>query len=805
MTVFHIQQGEKDSYWACSMLFEGASCQLPDDWKLEQRRLQQEVAARQQQQALQSKQQARDAMLAGRARRAEQRHLGLPAESVLPQAQVAAVLDDVQDEDEPFSPSKRKAGSRKRKAGSANQEAECEDRDHWEECSACQHWVNLGKGREGLQGLCEQCGGEVRWRGHQQVQSWVQCDACGRWRTVADTVLRDIEAQEDKGKWTCAQMQRGATCRSSQGDWGAALRKKATQLRHQNSTASQPPQLSTRQIDVGSAQPEKLHWQSHEVRASSHLLEYIPGRDQLWGPEMLAAGLDVYDAGCGEHVLWACALPTFALSAATPFICRGLQLFQEGKLPVCTDGRLSAGPLDLPAFLAQAGVGEAVRQALHKCKAAQPAHQATHLPGLPSAEPPGKTAELVAVPCQEGDVVPVQSQVARSGMHVQAHAAQKLMPGNLLCEGQNAVHQTAGSLVMPEIALCNSEEQQPTFRLKLKRSAAVLEVSVVNGLGVYASTSAAAQASPTTLSELSGANMASLTPVATFQGPLQPFSGPQTDGSMPKTSPDESAAQHHTETQHSASMQVADASKSQAAVRPQLWQVLHVSPDMRKAYIGEATDQTANGKSIMAFNKSWRSLPIQSWSGGRKLADMPGSQPNKLVSSKLSLIMHAEEDSLVRAAEAVWNTFAAGAATAAAAQRMMHNICEAPSGLDSRLGATAWNAYSFNIDYRTGSHLDGKNTPGSYSALIVFETGEPFCGSYYMLPQYHMGLDVRQGCVVFHRSGDAGVGAHGNSGLWRNSDSSHRVAVVLYQTDLKASSRADSFPATSMPETHQIL
>lgn len=49
-------------------------------------------------------------------------------------------------------------------------------------------------------------------------------------------------------------------------------------------------------------------------------------------------------------------------------------------------------------------------------------------------------------------------------------------------------------------------------------------------------------------------------------------------------------------------------------------QVVHVSPDMRKAYIGEATDQTANGNSIMAFNKSWRSMPIQSWSGGQKLA-----------------------------------------------------------------------------------------------------------------------------------------------------------------------------------------
>lgn len=45
----------------------------------------------------------------------------------------------------------------------------------------------------------------------------------------------------------------------------------------------------------------------------------------------------------------------------------------------------------------------------------------------------------------------------------------------------------------------------------------------------------------------------------------------------------------------------------------------------------------------------------------------------------------------------------------------------------------------------SGSHLDGKNTPGSYSALIVFETQEAFVGSHYMLPQYRMGLDVRQG------------------------------------------------------------
>ena len=226
-------------------------------------------------------------------------------------------------------------------------------------------------------------------------------------------------------------------------------------------------------------------------------------------------------------------------------------------------------------------MGEAVRQALHKRKAAQLAHQPAHLPDLPSAEPPCKTAELVPLPRQEGDVVSVQSQVAGSGMHAQTHAKfrQKLMPGTLPCEGQHAVHWTAGSLVMPEMVLCSSvEKQQPTFRLgslKSAPSAAALEASVVDDPGMHASTrlavpmSAAAQASPTL------SNLASVTPIATFQGPLQPSSEPQTGCLMLGTSPTESASQHDTETQHSASMQVADASKSQAAVRPQLWQVSH--------------------------------------------------------------------------------------------------------------------------------------------------------------------------------------------------------------------------------------
>ena len=47
------------------------------------------------------------------------------------------------------------------------------------------------------------------------------------------------------------------------------------------------------------------------------------------------------------------------------------------------------------------------------------------------------------------------------------------------------------------------------------------------------------------------------------------------------------------------------------------------------------------------------------------------------------------------------------------------------------------------------------------------------------------------GCMVFHRSGDTSIGLHGNSGLWRPGGTAHRVALVLYQTDLKLAAKAD--------------
>lgn len=41
------------------------------------------------------------------------------------------------------------------------------------------------------------------------------------------------------------------------------------------------------------------------------------------------------------------------------------------------------------------------------------------------------------------------------------------------------------------------------------------------------------------------------------------------------------------------------------------------------------------------------------------------------------------------------------------------------------------------------------------------------------------------GVVLFHRSGDADLGVHGNAGLWRPEPGSHRLALVLYQTEVK--------------------
>lgn len=59
-----------------------------------------------------------------------------------------------------------------------------------------------------------------------------------------------------------------------------------------------------------------------------------------------------------------------------------------------------------------------------------------------------------------------------------------------------------------------------------------------------------------------------------------------------------------------------------------------------------------------------------------------------------------QEPGLLAMVNEVWKSFAADKATCAAAERMLQSAaCACPGHC---LGESAWNAYSINIDYRTG-------------------------------------------------------------------------------------------------------
>lgn len=62
-----------------------------------------------------------------------------------------------------------------------------------------------------------------------------------------------------------------------------------------------------------------------------------------------------------------------------------------------------------------------------------------------------------------------------------------------------------------------------------------------------------------------------------------------------------------------------------------------------------------------------------------------------------------QEPGLIAAAEQAWDLLAGHPATAAAAGRMATQVAATPARAAARLGRSGWNAYSFNVDYRTGA------------------------------------------------------------------------------------------------------
>jgi len=97
--------------------------------------------------------------------------------------------------------------------------------------------------------------------------------------------------------------------------------------------------------------------------------------------------------------------------------------------------------------------------------------------------------------------------------------------------------------------------------------------------------------------------------------------------------------------------------------------------------------------------------------------------------------------------------------------------------------------------------LDRKNVKGSYSALAIMGSG--YNGCFYSVPQFGKCFDLRQGMVLFHKSGDTAYGYHGNTGLHLSEGSrSKRIAIVFYMTKL---ARAQTSPTGPLPDSCEVV
>ena len=198
-----------------------------------------------------------------------------------------------------------------------------------------------------------------------------------------------------------------------------------------------------------------------------------------------------------------------------------------------------------------------------------------------------------------------------------------------------------------------------------------------------------------------------------------------------------------------------------------------------------------------AFGGDWKrhGLPFRSWSGGVKQV---GGQAVPSVLSKRKELLPLQAQ-MLGVARAAWAELERRHPEAAERQK-------AVAGANA-LGGTGFTSWSFNLDFPTCAHDDDNNVkdPPTYSSLIVFEIGLPFCGCLYMLPQFSLACEARQGIVLFHRSGEPHVGLHGNSGLHLPSEdpSSHRAVIVFYTTRLPAGATAVAAAAAEEEEEEE--
>ena len=702
--------------------------------------------------------------------------------------------------------------------------------DVWERCEECGRWHAFEAGEETKS--CP-CGMPVRrWstgaagEGGSERTNWVQCDICFKWRAVEGDVLAALEAKGDDAKWHCGERYDGATC-DTPDDWQLEIKRERTMDR-KRAEAEERALHEDIEAAVAESRRQQRSWRTAQrasgvavaLREEQEPLVDFRAALEAGGPaatrrsfacdrmhtrRILSESMRS-EGGDARPGAWA-NLPAADVWEQCSECCRWVNLGTAGEDTECECGHV------VTHSRARGARGYRHWAQCSECGKwrAVSAHMLRQIESL------GEHVVWTCRQLKEGATCRTRvgdwgSEVRKEAQTSKAAALGALEPG---CPPERPEAVSLKVCLTRKVQPSQEAQAATVFAkaIPLKQSARFVEYvpgrdtlhaagALAAGLHLFDATSAEHVLSTGALPD--EAFFALVPFVERALELYQRRSLPVNQDGRSSCGPVDLAAFMALP---SVQAQVHDALRrrrerilglvgvlekaSEAELLPRfprelLSHVVHVSPNQRTVFVGDECDTTSNGKPLMDFNKSWKSLPIPSWSGGKKMADMMGRNGAQLVDNALSRLLGGEESFLAEAAESAWGVFASQAETRLAARRMIEHCEQDPVKNESRIGRSGWNAYNLNINYRTGAHIDGKNVPGSYSCVLVMELGEtPYHGGFYMLPQYHQALDIRQGTMVFHRSGDKDVGMHGNSEIWCPDGESVRISVVLYLTEIK--------------------
>lgn len=95
---------------------------------------------------------------------------------------------------------------------------------------------------------------------------------------------------------------------------------------------------------------------------------------------------------------------------------------------------------------------------------------------------------------------------------------------------------------------------------------------------------------------------------------------------------------------------------------------------------------------------------------------------------------------------------------------------------DYLIGDTALSTVAINVNYESAYHVDRGDLKDGFSTLTVCEFGE-YDGGLYMVPEYKLGIDVREGDVVYSQSHKYW---HGNTEIQPKTEGARRMSFITY-------------------------